>query len=53
MSDPAPKNSEHGEKDNTVDDHNDSFSTGLGEQQFMSTNTFHRVGLKVWENICR
>ena len=51
--DPAPKNSEHGEKNNTVDDHSDSFSTGLGEQQFISTNTFHRVGLKVWKNICR
>lgn len=51
--DPAPNSCEHGEKDNTVDDNNDSFSTGLGEKQFISTNTFHRVGWKVWENICR
>jgi hypothetical protein len=29
--DSAPKNSEQGEKDNTVDDHSDSFPTGLGE----------------------
>jgi hypothetical protein len=29
--DPAPNSSEHGDKDNTVDDHSDSFPTGLGE----------------------
>jgi hypothetical protein len=52
VNDPAPKNPEHGEKDNIVDDHSDLFSTGLGEQLFISTNTFHRAQLKVWENIC-
>jgi hypothetical protein len=41
----APENSEQGEKHNTVDDHNDSFSTGLGEQQFISTYAIHRAGL--------
>ena len=44
--DPAPKNSEHGERDNTVDDHSDCFSTGLGEQQFICTNTFHQEEIK-------
>lgn len=44
---PAPTNSERGERDDEVDEHSNAFSTGLGEQHFISINTRRRAGLKV------